>query len=174
MSRRPNGTGAQGPHGDTGPQGPAGPGFSGTQYQVVGTGDFVPQLGTWDLSMGFSNGNGGVYRKTTTNDFWLVAPVHLPEGAHVSGVEIQGNDELVGVDLRIRVKRLFHSGVTFNQPVNVVSSGDTGPFVINASPSFNVTNTDRMIYVDVQPDGGDWDAGGKLAIKAVIFEYTLD
>jgi hypothetical protein len=167
----PGSAGIPGPSGPTGPQGP---GFNGLQYLTIGGGSFKPQGSGAAVTMKPGYIGGATFLKGG-NAAPLIAAVHLPQGAHVEGVEIHGWDANSNKNLRVRLRSLAHASTSFLTHFTRSSSGSGGRYSDIFYANFSVDDLARQYYLEVTPmfGNGDWPNDENLGVIAVVLMYTL-
>ena len=140
-----------------------------TGYYNVGIGDFVHAGGS-TVKTGLSSAKGGSYGVSGSSD--IVAAVHLPHSAKITGMTVYGNDNF-NTNMRIFLGyKEFdtHNGTAIMEHTSNVSNG-----LYNASVSPNnfhtVNNTKYSYYIGVQLIGGTWHSAGQLSVGGVVIEY---
>ncbi len=159
--------GQQGAVGPTGPTGPQGPGLNGTQFYVIGAGDFRTGGGGQGVDTVTTTGNFGSYCSASSSAY-ILAPVNLPNGAVVTKTTFYLHDTS-GSNVYASVKSYVHTSTTSDIESNVVSNGsgglnsyvDNGDFTINSGRSYMVSAF------------GTWTSSGSHSVRAVVLEYTL-
>ncbi len=172
-------TGPQGIQGPTGPAGGPGVGFYGTQKLVIGATAFVGRDSTDDLLRHDMAPNGEGVTRTTGNDP-LLAPVHLPNGATITGLTFNGYKMSAFSNFeRVSLVRLPHTSTVRTTlgsitPVNV----PIGTYSLSAAVTHTVNLASNAYYIQVDPPlGGGWSfqgIGSQIAVNSVVVDYTLE
>ncbi len=122
-----------------------------------------------------SNGNSGIFVATTGSNEKINAPVNLPHGAKVTKVIFYGYDLITVTNLLICLNRINFNGEE-NNMVAYTSNTDTGNYSsTNTIINHPIINNSLYTYrIDAQPQNGNWDSAGNLAVRAVVIEYTME
>lgn len=117
--------------------------------------------------------NGGVY--ITDGSFYgLIAPVNLPQNAKIVQITVHFYDASQTQDLSANLVRELSSGY---EPVlaTINSSGNGGQNIQNymLPTPVSIDNSFSSYEVVVSPTTGSWNTPD-LAIRSVIFQYTMD
>ena len=163
--------GVDGQQGEQGQQGPSGPGFSGTQYYIVGNGD----LRGSGVVQSLAAAPGGAF--VQTGEGRLLGGVHLPEGAHITGVTLTGFDVNVAANLRLD---LIAQDLATGTPITLgvaASTGNAGAFAAPAAlapeAALPVSNSTHHYLVQLSAVGGGW-GGQTLQVLGVSIAYTFE
>jgi len=134
-----------------------------THYLVIGCGGFVPEN-----NVDYSNGGGcgGAYRTTSGA---LVAPVHLPHGAVVTGFEVFFYDTSSG-DMHVNLNGHYLSSCGFFTLADVYSSGTSGYYSVTDTANATINNT--AYSYRVRAYSTEWDSIN-LMIKGAVITYTI-
>jgi hypothetical protein len=147
-----------------------------THYYSISGDTFKPRYitpGTYLLSGG---GTAGTYFHTSSTGGGgdqLFAPVHLPDGATITGITVYYNDATAATDLSAT---FFRHSITggYTSITAFSSSGSAGPGSASASLSTVVNNSNTFYEVYIRPSSGNWSAvGSSLMLIGVTFSYTL-
>jgi hypothetical protein len=104
-----------------------------------------------------------------------IAPVHLPDGAIVTGVSLFYFDNTSGGDIRIALRKILHEGTTFNTMCTVQSSGEAGDGeTSNFSIAFPVISNLYYNYSLVITSVGTYYGGTNLKFKSARIAYTMN
>ena len=173
--------GEQGPRGEQGPQGAPGPGFSGSQFYTVGIGDLRPMMGQVQLNF-LAAPPGGVF--TNMPETRLFAAVHLPQGARIESITLNGWDSNATVALRAALNA-FPLAPAPGESAQVIGSTESlagfaqGVFATTGPAVGVVDNAAWHYFVQVtsiadatgQPTG--WPTN-LLQVLGVVVKYRLD
>ena len=173
--------GEQGPRGEQGPQGAPGPGFSGTQFYTVGIGDLRPMMGQVQLNF-LAAPPGGVF--TNMPETRLFAAVHLPQGARIEAITLNGWDSNATIALRAAL-HAFPLAPAPGEAPQVIGSTESlagfsqGVFSTTGPAMGVVDNAAWHYFVQVtsiadatgQPTG--WPTN-LLQVLGVVVKYRLD
>ncbi len=137
-----------------------------TQYFVVGSEGFVPGSNVDYVN---TYGNGGAYI-SASGGHALVAPVHLPQGAVVTGFKVFFYDNSSG-DMTVALQLQYMTGGGYASLAQVSSSGIAGyDNRTTASISYaTIDNTIRSYHVYAYSTA--WDSN--LKIKGALVTYTI-
>ena len=173
--------GEKGDAGEQGPQGAAGPGFSGNQFYTVGIGDLRPIAGTSPLF--FLNAPpGGVF--TTNPETRLFAAVHLPQGARLEGLTLNGVDSSPPAAVRAELVAIRMAPAPGEMPQVMGTAQSMAGFAqgIFSAPAPVVAVVDNATWhyflqvtsiSDMSGMPAGWP-GSLLQVLGVVVHYRLD
>jgi hypothetical protein len=172
--------GPQGDRGEQGPQGAPGPGFTGDQFYTVGIGDLRPMMGQAPLSF-LSAAPGGVF--TQQPESRLFAAVHLPQGAQIEAIALNGFDANGTVALRATLHAFSMAPIPGDMPATIGSAESMGGFLAGVfsttSPAMGVVDNSMWHYyvqvtsiADATGNPTQWP-GSSLQVLGVTVKYRL-
>lgn len=167
--------GFPGPMGSTGPQGttgPDGPGGLGTQYYVLGRGDFRATDTNDRVVTKDNEGAGGTYQ--TGGNGSLVGRLVLPEGAQLNEMISRSFDLISPTSLVVQLRRVVDGTPNILASQASVGSGGLGGVVNLLNHVVDYSGGNVHYEVRVFPIDGTWHSSGLLAIKAIMIEYELE
>ncbi|HEV8082626.1 MAG TPA: hypothetical protein VGP55_05460 [Chitinophagaceae bacterium] len=117
-------------------------------------------------------GNGGSYISNGTT-YGLHAPVNLPQNAKIVQITVHFYDASSTQDLTAYMQNEFSSG--YNVLATINSSGNAGQDIQNyiLPTPVSIDNSSSSYEILVVPTSGFWNTPD-LAIRSVIFQYTMD
>lgn len=137
-----------------------------THYFIVGSEGFVPGSNVAYVN---TYGNGGA--NIVSGSGALVAPVHLPQGAVVTGFKVFFNDTSAGDMTVILDGQYMTSGGYFSMAI--VSSSGTAGYYSGTDTTISSPTIDNTIYsYDVYAYSSAWDSN--LKIKGALITYTIN
>ena len=116
---------------------------------------------------------------TTTNDYgFLIAPISLPQGAHITDLTVYFMDLSSTADLWINLIGIANDGSPSDM-ANLTSSGSPGNSSMSTTSiaSSNIINQSRSYSVTATSWLGSGNAmwpGGALQIKNIVITYTTN
>ncbi len=172
--------GPQGDQGEQGPQGAPGPGFTGDQFYTVGIGDLRPMMGQAPLSF-LSTPPGGVF--TQQPESRLFAAVHLPQGARIDALTLNGFDSSGIVTLRATLHAFSMAPAPGDMPATIGTAESMGGFAAGVfsttSPAMAVVDNSMWHYyvqlsavADAAGTPTQWP-GSSLQVLGVTVKYRL-
>lgn len=140
-------------------------------YYSVNEAAFRPRNSTETVLAGL--GNGGAYI-TNGATYGLIAPVNLPQNAKIIQITVHFYDASATQDLSVIISPELSNGYGPSLAV-INSSGNTGQDIENyiLPTPFIIDNTFSSYEILVVPATGFWNTPD-LAIRSVIFQYTMD
>lgn len=106
----------------------------------------------------------------------LFAPVSLPSGATITGMDVYVNDSSGAIDLKIS---LFHAAHLAHNDVEVIaeatSSGNPGLVALSSQIANHAVRNDRLYALEVSPvevTQTSWD-GLSASVRAVVITYEV-
>ncbi len=137
------------------------------QYLALGPGDFLP-LDSNDRVV--NSWYDGVWAYSGE----LVAPIHLPDGAQITGVRLTGFDTLATVNLAVEIDSKVRNGISSATVYSHTFPATGGYFDQNtvAGP-ITVDNANFTRFIGVYPVGGGWPGTSALSITSLIVEWSM-
>jgi hypothetical protein len=103
----------------------------------------------------------------------FVAPVHLPDGATVTGLTVYGIDNNAGADLQFTLRRRLHEGNTYVTMCTLQSTGTPGDFESSSSSiSFPVISNQYYNFTILAHTTAG-ESSDNTQIKSVRITYTM-
>ncbi|MDJ0864836.1 MAG: hypothetical protein QNK03_01925 [Myxococcota bacterium] len=118
-------------------------------------------------------GGGGAY-VSETGPGQLIAGVHLPDGAVVTGFRAIVEDNAIG-DLTVDLRRRQHAAAVFQSVASVSTSGTPGiGTLVDQTITATFAGVDNAEYgLMVRVFSSNWPGNTSLRIKAAVIEYAL-
>ncbi|HEX5171731.1 MAG TPA: hypothetical protein VFW11_21275 [Cyclobacteriaceae bacterium] len=147
-----------------------------TKYYSIDPTAFSSSWGVFEIRKSESGG-AYLYSNTTGAGSWpyLVAPVNLPHGATITGMNVIFYDASASQDL---LAILWQGGPNFGGPdsynLGQIVSGYSGGSILQAKAlTATVDNENHSYYVAVSPsNNAPWPENGDLKIKRVTIAYV--
>lgn len=145
--------------------------FEGPQNYTVGPGSFVPRQN----AIVHNHWNHGVY-VNEVNSAEIIAEVHLPDGARVTGYTVYLNDTVAAdLDFYFQRKKLSEDNVLVMGGL-FSTAGDSGYYSATntfATP-YTVKNDLGCYSISAFPSGSDdWPGNKDLAIQGVLIHWEM-
>ncbi|MGC9346778.1 MAG: hypothetical protein ACP5JG_01460 [Anaerolineae bacterium] len=137
-----------------------------THYFTVGGEAFVP-----GSNVDYTNtyGMGGAYIHSGSGG--LVAPVHLPHGAVVTGLQVFFNDTSSS-DMSVSLYRLSLTAGAYSGLASVSSSGTSGYYNLSDTTISNATINNTAYSYHIYAYSSSWSSS--LKIMGAVITYTID
>lgn len=141
-----------------------------THYFVVGSEGFVPGSNVPYVN---TYGNGGAYFTQATSGA-MVAPVHLPHGATITGFQVFYYDNSAS-DMTAYLGLQFMTSGGYQFLTSLSTSGASATFRSGAAAINNPIIVDNTVYsYHVYAYSASWPGTGDLRIKGARITYTID
>lgn len=140
-----------------------------THFYSVGDGDFHAGSGQ---AYRTSIGSGGSFI-FDTGQGWLVAGLHLPQGAAMRRFKVITDDGAAG-DLLVTLTRRAHDSTGFASLAFVATGGAPGIQTQTDDSIVNRVVDNEQFAYHVRVFSSNWPGTPSLSIKGVVVEYTID
>lgn len=130
-------------------------------------------FGGGSLSYQVSVGNGG-FSTTQTGFAAFTAPIHLPDGARITGLRAYVTDTAAG-DIAVSIARLTHGVDGFTLVASVSTAGLAGgTYTLEDLTISNGTINNELYHYHARLYCPSWSGTSTMLIKSVRIEYEVD